>query len=107
VPGKVVDDTSRGCTAYAIFGWVRDMQGRGLAGVSVKRYDDYGNVGTATTKSGIDLGYYDFILGADPDIWHIVIIDGAGNPISPPMDVPHMKDGSTACQHRLDWQRTH
>ena len=89
-----------------IYGWVRDPQGKNLEGVRVRVSDQWGNVAEAVSKGGNEAGYYDMVRGMETVTWEVVVVDEAGNPLSPVVTVePVQGDGS--CWHQLDWQRTY
>lgn len=102
--GPPQDDLAGGCFSQMIYGYVADKEGNRLEGVRVKSYVEWGYEAIAKTKGGVDLGYYDRVIGGDPVPWYLVIVNEAGQPISPVVEVKHMID-SQACWHRLDWQK--
>ncbi|MBC7224169.1 MAG: hypothetical protein H5T59_07840 [Anaerolineae bacterium] len=106
--GPVRHDAEQACFANYIRGTVRDAQGNPLEGVRIYAYDQWGNEAFATSKGGADLGQWDIVIGGTPDVWHVVVVDGEGNALSPVVDVPHHQEGpdKAACWHWLDWQRT-
>ncbi|NLE75327.1 MAG: hypothetical protein GX605_01070 [Chloroflexi bacterium] len=106
--GGVRHDDTQGCYANYIRGTVRDAQGTPLEGVRVRAYDQWGNEAVAFSKGGTDLGQYDVVIGSTPNLWYVVVLDSAGNPISPVVEVPHRQEGphQKACWHWVDWRRT-
>jgi len=54
------------------------------------------------------LGQWDIVIGSTPDVWYVVVVDNAGNALSPVVEVPHRQEGpdKDACWHWLDWKRT-
>lgn len=106
--GPVRHDKEQACFANYIRGTVRDAQGNPLEGVRIYGYDQWGNEAFATSKGGADLGQWDIVIGGTPDVWYVVVVDGAGNALSPIVEVPHRQEGPDreACWHWLDWRRT-
>jgi hypothetical protein len=105
--GAVIHDLQTSCLAQYLRGTVRDAQGKPLEGVRVQASDLWGNVATTTSKGGPDAGYWDIVLSSTPNVWRLVILDAAGAPISPPVDVPHHQEGEfkNACTHLANWKR--
>ena len=93
--------------AQYIRGTVRDKEGKGLEGVWLCAYDRWGNRDCVTSKGGGDLGQYDFVLGPHPNVWYVVVVDAAENPISPVATVEHHQPGPNedVCWHWVDWRR--
>ena len=89
-----------------IYGWVRDAQGENLEGVRVRISDQWGNVAEAISKGGDEAGYYDMVRGMEAVTWWVVVVDGAGNPLSPVVTIEPVQD-SVGCWYQLDWQRTY
>ncbi len=89
-----------------IYGWVRDAQGENLEGVRVRVSDQWGNVAEAISKGGDETGYYDVVRGMETVTWWVVVVDGAGNPLSPVVTIEPVQD-SVGCWYQLDWQRTY
>ena len=89
-----------------IYGWVRDAQGGNLEGVRVRVSDQWGNVAEAISKGGNEAGYYDVVRGMETVTWWVVVVDGAGNPLSPVVTIEPIQ-GAAACWYQLDWQRTY
>lgn len=106
--GPVRHDKDQACFANYIRGTVWDAQGTPLEGVRIYAYDQWGNEAFATSKGGVDLGQWDIVIGGTPDVWYVVVVDGAGNALSPIVEVPHHQEGpdKEACWHWLDWRRT-
>jgi len=105
--GPVVHDLQAACTAQYLAGYVRDKAGNPLEGVRVRASDQWGNVVTTATKGGPDIGKWDIVLSGTPNVWNLVILDAAGNAISPAVPVPHHQDGEykNACTHLANWRR--
>jgi hypothetical protein len=89
-----------------IYGWVRDAQGENLEGVRVRVSDQWGNVAEAISKGGDEAGYYDMVRGMEAVTWWVVVVDGAGNPLSPVVTIEPVQD-SVGCWYQLNWQRTY
>ena len=95
-----------GRPAALIYGWVRDAQGENLEGVRVRISDEWGNVAEAISKGGNEAGYYDMVRGMEAVTWWVVVVDGAGNPLSPLVTIEPVQ-GAGGCWYQLDWQRTY
>ncbi len=95
-----------GRPAALIYGWVRDAQGDNLEGVRVRVSDQWGNVAEAISKGGNEAGYYDVVRGMETVTWWVVVVDGAGNPLSPVVTIEPIQEAA-ACWYQLDWQRTY
>lgn len=105
--GDVVHDTSAGCMAQYIRGIVQDQAGNPLEGVRIKAYDIWGNEVFSVSKGGVDVGKWDIVLGPTDNIWHVVVVDAAGQELSPVAVVPHHQEGpfEDACVHIVNWRR--
>lgn len=103
----VQHDLGAGCMAQYLRGEVRDRAGRPLEGVRIKAYDIWGNVFYSTSKGGVDSGKWDIVLGPTPNVWHVVVVDAAGQELSPVAVVPHHQEGpfQDACVHIINWRR--
>jgi hypothetical protein len=95
-----------GRPAALIYGWVRDAQGKNLEGVRVRVSDQWGNVAEAISKGGNEAGYYDVVRGMETVTWWVVVVDGAGNSLSPEVTIEPVQ-GVAACWYQLDWRRTY
>jgi hypothetical protein len=84
-----------------IGGRVYDAGGGGLSGVAVYLYNDFTYAHTLHTEGQSQPGKYEFAMGSDADVFHLVIVDGAGNPLSPVVDIDYHPD----CSQHVDWQR--
>jgi len=89
-----------------IYGWIRDAQDENLEGVRVGVSDPWGNVAEAVSKGGNETGYYDIVRGMEAVTWWVVVVDGAGNPLSPVVTIEPAQ-GDPSCWYQLDWQRTY
>jgi hypothetical protein len=98
---RVVRDERDSTTARLIRGWVYDAGGNGLAGAHVYLYNDYGYEARLQTEGQSQAGKYEFAMGSDAGVFHLVIVDGAGNPLSRVVDIDYQPD----CSQRVDWQR--
>jgi hypothetical protein len=95
-----------GRTSTLIYGWVRDAHDENLEGVRVRVSDQWGNVAEAISKGGNEAGYYDIVRGMETVTWWMVIVDGAGNPLSPVVTIEPVQEAA-GCWYQLDWQRTY
>jgi hypothetical protein len=92
------------CTGIGdISGAVRDALGRLLTGVSVGYYAD--GIPLTTTKTNAN-GQYQFQLGKDAGIFHVVMLGGDGKtPANLAADVPYPGGANAGCHIVVDWQR--
>lgn len=88
-----------------IRGTVRDAAGNGLEGVQVKIFNEWNrDLPPAVTKSGAEAGQYDIPVGHETLTWYLMIIDAAGNQISPQVQIQY--NAETAGIYRVDWVRS-
>ncbi len=91
----VTQDVQHGgnCSGNYILGRVVNRDGGPVAGVRVMVVDEWGNRIEVVSKAGAtDAGQFDFPLYNDrPRDFFLSLLDGAGNPISPTVPVPHHK----------------
>jgi hypothetical protein len=73
--------------------------------VQVQALNEWNTLPPATTKGGGEAGQYNIPIGRDAVTWDMVILDAAGNQISPKVQVQF--DPDTAGGYRIDWQRTY
>lgn len=95
------------CPGAYILGRVTDAQGRPLANVRLQLADEYGNQQMQISKSVAgEVGRYDFPLFGPPRRFFLSVVDVAGQPISPRIEIPHGvgPDAAATC-HWVDWQR--
>jgi hypothetical protein len=95
-----------GRSSALIYGWVRDAQDENLEGIRVRVSDPWGNVAEAISKGGNEAGYYDMVRGMETVTWWVVVVDEAGNPLSPVVTIEPAQ-GAASCWYQLDWQRTY
>jgi len=73
------------CGTTYMYAYTRDANGNGVNGMTLKSWNDYGNVYIASTRNynGQD-GYWDRVIG--PGVragkWYVELVDGAGNQAS-------------------------
>ncbi len=96
-------DAGRAGCCY-IGGTIRDAAGNTLEGVRVRAYNEWQAL-EATSKGGVDLGHYDIPIGADRVNWYVIVVDAAGNPVSPQAVVQF--DPGAAGWYWVEWQRTY
>ena len=103
--GEVRMDRNRGCLGGAIYGTIRDVDGRPVEGVRVKVYNEYISGLSAPSKpvTAPDAGFYDFIINPKPQEWKVVVVDGANNPISPEVEVVRPA-GVEVCYFEVNWR---
>ncbi len=68
--------------------------------------DQWGNQADAWSKdSAADYGRYDFPVNFFPNQYTLLVVDGAGNPLSAPVVVDHLQgDGGDAPCHSVIWR---
>jgi len=91
-------DCSRG---QIIGGRVYDADGEGLPGVSIHLYNDYGWSAGKLSEGPPQAGKYEFTMGLDSGLFHLLIVDNVGRPLSNAVDV----DYDPACSNYIDWER--
>ncbi len=73
------------CGTTYMTAYTRNASGQGVNGMTLKSWNDYGNVYIASTRNynGQD-GYWDRIVGSGvrPGKWYVMLVDGAGNQAS-------------------------
>jgi penicillin-binding protein 1C len=94
------------CPGNYIIGQVLDAAGAPVAGVRITLVDQWDNRADAWSKdSAGDYGRYDFPINFFPNQYTLVIVDGAGNPLSPPVVVDHLQgSGGDAPCHSVIWR---
>jgi len=86
-----------------ISGVVRDGQGRALSGVIIGYYAD--GISLTTTKTNAS-GQYQFQLGKDAGIFHLIVLNGDGKtPVSQVVDVQYPGGTNVGCHLVVDWQK--
>jgi hypothetical protein len=99
--------SSGDCPGSYALGIITDQGGNPLPGIRLGLVDEYGNAFSAVSKSGPgDTGRYDFPMGGPPRRFFISIVDDAGQPLSPRVELlhdlpPHQGKG---CRW-VDWRR--
>ncbi len=103
--GDVRMDRDRGCLGGAIYGTIRDIDGKPVEGIRVKVYNEYISDFSAPSKplTAPDAGFYDFIINPKPQEWKVVVVDGANNPISPEAEVIR-PPGVEVCYFEVNWK---
>lgn len=106
VAAGAVRHGSDGCPGASIRGVVRDSAGNPLAGVRLWRYDQWGNEQVVESKSGADLGVYDFPLGDTPNVHYVQVVDNAGVIASAVVQIEHRQgEAPDALCHWVDWRQ--
>lgn len=93
--------------AYAL-GTVTDRNGNPLPGVRLSLIDEYGNRESAVTKPGpADTGRYDFPMGGPPRRFFMSVVDEAGRPLSPEVEILHdlAPQQGKGCRW-VDWRKS-
>jgi len=96
-------DAGRAGCCY-IGGTIRDGAGNMLEGVRIRAYNEWQSL-EAISKGGVDLGHYDIPIGIDRVNWYVIVVDAAGNPVSPQAVVQF--DPGVAGWYWVEWQRTY
>jgi hypothetical protein len=84
-----------------IGGWVYDAEGNGLGWANLRLYNDYGWSGQKQSEGAPQAGKYEFTMGYEAGLFHLLIVDNDGQPVSPVVDVEY----GPSCSQRVDWQR--
>jgi hypothetical protein len=94
------------CPGNYIVGQVLDAAGAPVAGARITLVDQWDNRAEAWSKdSADDYGRYDFPINFFPNQYTLVVVDGAGNPLSPPVVVDHLQgSGGDAPCHSVIWR---
>ncbi|HUX85805.1 MAG TPA: hypothetical protein VMW65_02285 [Chloroflexota bacterium] len=78
-------NTAPNCGTTYIRAFTRDANGNGVNGMTLKSWNDYGNVYIASTQNanGQD-GHWDRVIGGGPraGTWYVELVDGSGNQAS-------------------------
>ncbi len=93
----------RDCSSGGLIGGrVYDADGVGLQGIGIRIYNDYGWSPPPRLSQGPpQAGKYEFTMGADAGLFHLLAVDNIGRPLSAVVDV----DYEPACSYYIDWQR--
>jgi hypothetical protein len=83
-----------------IGGKVYDADGAGLPGVKVHLYNDYAWSAEKSSEGPPQAGKYEFTMGSDVGLFHLVIVDNIGQPLSGVLDV----DYQPSCSYYIDWR---
>jgi hypothetical protein len=72
------------CGTTYMYAYVRNAAGQGVNGMTLRSWNDYGNVYVASTKNNGQDGYWSRIVhsGVQAGTWYVMIVDGAGNQAS-------------------------
>jgi hypothetical protein len=98
-----VTRNERDCSKGGLIGgWVYDATGNGLAWANLRLYNDYGWAAAKQSEGAPQEGKYEFTMGFEPGLFHLVILDNDGQPVSPVVDV----DYDPSCSQGVDWERT-
>ncbi len=101
---KISVANDKPCTGTgSILGVMRDVQGRAMTGVTVGYYTD--GIPLTTTKTNAN-GQYQFQLGKDAGIFHLLILNLDGKtPVSRVVDVHYPGGTNPGCYLVVDWQK--
>ena len=90
------------CSAGGLIGGrVYDASGNGLAWANVYLYNDYGWSARKQSEGPPQAGKYEFTMGSDAGLFHLVIVDEADQPQSNVVDVDYKPN----CSQIVDWER--
>ena len=84
-----------------IGGSVYDAGGNGLAWANLRLYNDFGWTGSKQSEGPPQAGKYEFTMGSEAGLFHLVILDNDGQPVSPAVDVYY----DPSCSQGVDWER--
>jgi hypothetical protein len=99
-----VTQNERDCAKGGLIGgWVYDAEGNGLGWAKLRIYNDFGWDPRPYKESEgpPQAGKYEFTMGSEAGLFHLVIVNDDGQPVSPVVDV----DYDPNCSQRVDWQR--
>jgi len=99
-------DNNDSCPGNYIVGRVINWEGGPIPGILIEAVDEWGNRATAVSKNGAtDFGMYDFPIVSRAIRYTLRVLDGGGNPISPPVVVDHLQGaGGAAPCHWVAWR---
>jgi len=100
---RVVSD-QRDCSTGQgyIRGMVYDANGDGLPGIGVRLYNDFGySPDPIPSKEPPQAGEYEFAMGPDEGLFHLLIVDNVRRPLNPVANVDYLP----GCTYYIDWQR--
>ncbi len=86
----------------SVGGSVRDAAGNPLSNLSIRIYNDYDYHPSPFALD--EAGGYSIMLGNDPGTFHLVLIDGAGQPVSGVYSFDYA-GGQSGCHVVVDWIR--
>lgn len=84
-----------------IGGKVYDADDNGLPWATIKLYNDFGWSATQQSEAPPETGKYEFAMGTEAGLFHLVVVDDSGQSVSPVLDLEYLPD----CSNRIDWQR--
>ena len=101
---KISTATDKSCDGNGdVSGFVRDALGRILTDVPMGYYADGINLVATRTNAN---GQYQFVLGKDPGVFHVVILGPDGRtPSTLAADVQYPGGINAGCHIMVDWQR--
>jgi hypothetical protein len=103
---RPVKHSAGDCPGNYILGQVVDRGGNPMSDVRLSLVDEYGNVETKATKSGVDAGRYDFPLFGPPRKFYLMVVDDRGRPLGPEIEIAHgLGAYAQATCHWVDWRR--
>ncbi len=88
-------------TGRLITGRVYDADGSALTGIRLYLYTDDGWSADKFSEGPPQTGKYEFTMGFDAGVFHLLIVDNVGQALSAEVDVNY----EPACSYYIDWQR--
>ncbi len=101
-----ISTSNQACSNGAgdVTGIVRDINSQPLPNIMVAYYADCVNRVTTRTNAN---GQYQFTWGADPGVFHVIVLSADGKTAAGiPADVNYPGGNKTGCHIVVDWQKT-
>ena len=90
------------CSAGGVIGGrVYDAVGNGLPSAKVYLHNDYGWSANKQSEGPPQAGKYEFNMGSDAGLFHLLVVDEGGQPLSPVVDIDYQPN----CSQHVDWER--
>jgi hypothetical protein len=80
---------------------VYDADGNGLPWANISLYSDWWSAPPKQSEVPPQSGKYEFAMGLDAALFHLLIVDSEGRPLSAVIDVDYQPD----CSYSIDWQQ--
>ena len=99
----------RNCVSqYIIYGYVRDAQGQGTAGVRIRysaKFPRPIDFPPGSTRSGGEAGYYELTVGTSGNELDVTLVESSDRPLSPTVHISTSGFESGNCWYLLNWRR--